>query len=99
MKKLLLFLLLLPINSFAISGECHRQSNPIGYTNYDVCEVVGTGYTCVSLEGKRGDNVGGISCFPTSIEREQEEFQEKEEQEKSSIKRRGKFSERAVGER
>ena len=62
MKKLLLILLLFPINSFAVSGECHRQSNPIGYTNYDVCEVAGTGYSCVSLEGK-GDS--GISCFPT----------------------------------
>ena len=62
MKKLLLILLLFPTNSFAVSGECNRQSNPIGYANYDVCEVTGTGYSCVSLEGKGSS---GISCFLT----------------------------------
>lgn len=62
MKKLLLILLLFPANAFAVSGECHRQSNPMGYANYDVCEVKGTGYSCVSLEGKGSS---GISCFPT----------------------------------
>ena len=90
MKKLLLILLLFPIKAFAVSGECHHQSNPIGYTNYDVCEVTGTGYTCVSLEGKANS---GISCFPTPVAQEQEEYREK-----SSVKRIGKFGERGIGE-
>lgn len=90
MKKLLLILLLFPIKSFAVSGECHRQSNPIGYTNYDVCEVAGTGYTCVSLEGKANSS---ISCFPTLVLQEQEEYREK-----NSVKRKGEFSERKIGE-
>ncbi len=89
MKKLLLVLLLFPTTSFAVSGKCHRQSNPIGYANYDVCEVAGTGYSCVSLEGK-GSN--GISCFPTAVVKETEENPEK-----NSIKRKGRFSEEAVG--
>ena len=69
MKKLLLVLLLFPIESFAVSGKCNRQSNPIGYTNYDVCEVTGTGYSCVSLEGKANSN---IACFPTFAAQEKE---------------------------
>ena len=90
MKKLLLIFLLFPATSFAVSGDCHRQSNPIGYANYDVCEVTGTGYTCVSIEGKGNS---GISCFPTAVAQEQEEHQER-----SSVKRKAKFSERAIGE-
>ena len=89
MKKLLLILLLFPINSFAVSGECHHQSNPIGYTNYDVCEVKGTGYTCVSLEGKANS---GISCFPTIVEQEQEQYQEQ-----NATRRKGDFGERKIG--
>lgn len=85
MKKLLLILLLVPTNAFAISGECHRQSNPMGYTNYDVCEVTGTGYSCVSLEGKGSS---GISCFPTPALQEQDDYQGR-----NSAKRKGRFSE------
>ena len=61
MKKLLLILLFISTKSFAESGECHRQRNPMGYTNYDICEVAETGYICVTLEGKSNS---GISCFP-----------------------------------
>lgn len=90
MKKLLLIFLLFPINSFAVSGECHRQSNPMGYENYDVCEVAGTGYSCVSLSGKAN---GGISCFPTSDSSVQDESQEA-----NYVKQKGKFNnERRVG--
>lgn len=91
MKKLLLILLLFPIKSFAVSGECHHQSNPLGYTNYDVCEVAGTGYTCVSLEGKASS---GISCFPTLVAQEEEEYQEKS----PTVKRKNGFSDRKIGE-
>ena len=90
MKKLLLILLLFPTNSFAVSGGCHRQSNPYGYANYDVCEVAGTGYSCVSLEGK---GHSGISCFPTPALQEKEDHRET-----NSIKRKGKFSEDGIGE-
>ena len=79
MKKLILILLLFPIRAFAIRGECHHQSNPMGYANYDVCEVTGTGYSCVSLEGKANS---GISCFPTPVLQEREE----EYQERNSVK-------------
>lgn len=90
MKKLLLILLLFPTNSFAVSGECYRQSNPFGYANYDICEVAGTGYSCVSLEGK---GHSGISCFPTPV------VQEKEEPKKTNpVKRKNKLSEGAIGE-
>lgn len=68
MKKLFFIFLLFASEAFA-SGKCHRQRNPIGYANYDVCEVEGTGYTCVSLEGKANSN---ISCFLTRAEDEQE---------------------------
>jgi len=61
MKKLLLIFLLILPSSFAMGAECYRQRNPIGYTNYDICEVAGTGYICVSLEGKSDT----ISCFPS----------------------------------
>lgn len=88
MKKLLLILLLIPIKSFAVSGKCHHQSNPIGYQNYDVCEVAGTGYTCVSLEGKANSN---IACFLTT--NEEEKLPEKE-----SVKKKLHFDERGIGE-
>ncbi len=67
MKKL--FLILLLISGEAFASECHLQRNSIGFENYEVCEVAGSGYTCVSLEDKTR---GGISCFPTirSTERE-----------------------------
>lgn len=90
MKKLLLILLLFPSHAFAVSGKCHRQSNPMGYANYDVCEVRGTGYSCVSLEGK-GSN--GISCFPTPVVQEQEEHQET-----NSAKRKARFNDGGIGE-
>lgn len=90
MKKLILILLLFPIRAFAIRGECHLQSNPIGYANYDVCEVAGTDYSCVSLEGKASS---GIFCFPTLVVQEPAEYQEK-----SAVKRKGEFSERKIGE-
>ncbi len=61
MKKLLLIFLLISTQSFADSSECYRQRNPIGFSNYDICEVAGTGYICVTIEVKEG---GGISCFP-----------------------------------
>lgn len=61
MKKLFLILLLIFSSSFALSAECYRQKNPIGFTDYDICEVTGTGYICISLE----DNAGAISCFPS----------------------------------
>lgn len=61
MKKLLLVFLLVFPSSFAFGAECYRQKNPIGYINYDICEVTGTGYICVSLE----DNPNSISCFPS----------------------------------
>jgi hypothetical protein len=61
MKKLFLILLLISTNSFANTGECYHQRNPMGYANYDICEVKGTGYICVTIEGKSN---AGISCFP-----------------------------------
>ncbi len=85
MKKFLLILLLFPTTSFAIAGECYRQSNPFGYANYDICEVAGTGYSCVSLEGKGSS---GISCFPTPNLQDK-----KESQETNLVKRKGKPSE------
>lgn len=68
MKKLFLILLLISTKSFA-SGKCHQQKNPIGYDNYDICEVEGTGHTCVSIAGKPNN---GISCFPTLVEQDEE---------------------------
>ncbi|MBU6141357.1 MAG: hypothetical protein KGP29_07405 [Proteobacteria bacterium] len=59
MKKLLLIFLLFSCEAFA--AECHLQRNSIGFENYEVCEVEGTGYACASLEDKTR---GGISCFP-----------------------------------
>lgn len=70
MKKLLLILLLISTKSFASSGNCHHQRNPIGYVNYDICEVEGTGYSCVSLEGKANSS---IACFPTPPSQERED--------------------------
>ncbi|MBP7709518.1 MAG: hypothetical protein KA100_00420 [Rickettsiales bacterium] len=90
MKKLLLILLLLPTTSFAARGKCHRQSNPMGYANYDVCEVAGAGYSCVSLEGK-GSN--GISCFPTPPALQESE----EHSEANSVKRKNRFKEEVNG--
>lgn len=68
MKKLFIILLLISTKSFA--SNCHHQRNPIGYANYDICEVEGMGYTCVSLEGKPNSS---ISCFPTAVSQGQEE--------------------------
>jgi len=68
MKKI--FLILLFISGEAFAAECHLQRNSIGFENYEVCEVTGTGYICVSLEDK---GRGGIACFPkaaTPSERE-----------------------------
>ena len=90
MKKLLLILLLFPTSSFALSGDCHRQSNPFGYANYDVCEVAGTGYSCVSLEGK---GTSGISCFPTPALQEKEESHETK-----PVKKKDRFGEGGIGE-
>jgi hypothetical protein len=62
MKKI--FLILLLISGEAFAAECHLQRNSIGFENYEVCEVTGTGYICVSLEDK---GRGGISCFPKGV--------------------------------
>ncbi len=59
MRKLFFLLLLISTNAFA-DAECYQQKNPMGYKNYDICEVGETGYICVTLEGK---NNAGISCF------------------------------------
>jgi hypothetical protein len=67
MKKL--FLILLFISGEGFAADCHLQRNSIGFENYEVCEVAGTGYTCVSLEDK---SKGGISCFPTQKSTERE---------------------------
>lgn len=75
MKKLFPILLLISANSFASGQKCYHQRNPIGYANYDICEVEGTGYTCVSLEGKVNSS---ISCFPTLVPQEHEDGDAKE---------------------
>jgi hypothetical protein len=70
MKKLFLIsLLFFSAESFASNGECHHQRNPIGFEDYDVCEVEGTGYSCVSFKGKSNN---GISCFPTPASQDQD---------------------------
>ena len=67
MKKLFLLLLLFSTESFASSGECHLQRNPMGFTNYNVCEVAGTDYVCVTLDKKENSS---ISCFLAKKESE-----------------------------
>lgn len=58
MKKLFLLFLFVSGEAFA---ACHLQRNSIGFDNYEICEVDGAGYTCVSLENKNS-----IACFPTT---------------------------------
>ncbi len=64
MKKILLLLFLVSSPAVASGRNCYHQSNPMGYQDYDVCEVEGTGYSCVTLKDKTNS---GISCFPTPV--------------------------------
>jgi hypothetical protein len=86
--------------SVSANAECYHQRNPIGYTNYDICEVEGTGYTCVSLEGK-SHTPGGIACFPTPKSSQDDyEYSEQKGQKSSSefVAKRTKFGDRGIGE-
>jgi len=88
------------------SAECHHQRNPIGYKNYDICEVEGTGYICVSLEGKKEDGLGGISCFPapqkfqeeSSDQNIQEYGQDYKNSSKNKNEKVNRFTNRGIGE-
>ncbi len=103
MRKI--FLIILSIifftNNFqAFAANCHNQRNPIGYVNYDICEVEGTDFVCVSLEGKDKNIPGGISCFKVTKHKEREDDEEVLEQKLPKLNSAAKprFGERKIGE-